>query len=133
MSTALAANEVLTSIEVPAETAGQGAAYSKFSHPASRYAVIGAAAIVTISGGKCTAASVVLGGLVSSPAKAMLVEAALIGIALDEDTVAAAAANTSDDLGNNVNGDVFASAVYRRSVASVYVGRAITAAAERAH
>ena len=133
MSTALAANEVLTSIEVPAETAGQGAAYSKFSHPASRYAVIGAAAIITISGGKCTAASVVLGGLVSSPAKAALVEAALIGIALDEDTVAAAAANTSDDLGNNVNGDVFASAVYRRSVASVYVGRAITAAAERAH
>jgi carbon-monoxide dehydrogenase medium subunit len=132
MSTALSANEVLTSVEIPALASGQGTAYAKFFHPASRYAVIGAAAIVTVSGGKCTAASVVLGGLVSSPAKATLVEAALTGNALDEDTIAAAAANTSDDLGNDVLGDVFASAEYRRSVASVYVGRAITAAAERA-
>ncbi len=131
MSTALAANEVLTSVEIPAAASGQGSAYSKFSHPASRYAVIGAAAIVTVSGGKCSAASVVLGSLVSSPARAAQVEAALTGNALDEDTIASAAANASDDLGDDVIGDVYASAEYRRSVASVYVGRAITAAAGR--
>ena len=112
MSTSMAANEVLTSVEVLSAASGQGSAYSKFYHPASRFAVIGAAAIVTVSGGKCTAASVVLGGLVSSPARAALVEAALTGNALDEDTIA--------------------SAEYRRSVASVYVGRAITAALKRA-
>jgi len=36
------------------------------------------------------------------------------------------------DLGDDMIGDVFASSEYRRSVASVYVGRSITAAAVRA-
>ena len=62
----------------------------------------------------------------------MKVSVDITGNALDEDTIATAAANASDDLGDDVIGDVFASAEYRRSVATVYVGRAITAAAVRA-
>jgi carbon-monoxide dehydrogenase medium subunit len=62
MSTALAENEVLTAILVPVSARGQGSAYVKFSHPASRYAVIGVAASVTMAGNTCSAARIAIGG-----------------------------------------------------------------------
>jgi carbon-monoxide dehydrogenase medium subunit len=64
MSTSLGEDELLTSIEVPIAQAGQGSAYAKFAHPASRYAVVGVAAAVTVAGGSCTEASVVVVGVV---------------------------------------------------------------------
>src|SRR6266849_570244 len=67
MATALGEHDLLIAIEVPARAKGQGMAYVKFSHPASRYAVIGVAAGVSVTGGKCTAASVAVGGLVPRP------------------------------------------------------------------
>ena len=70
MTTALGEHDLLMAIEVPAKQNGQGAAYVKFTHPASRYAVIGVAAAVTVSGGKCTAAAVAVGGLVPRPMRA---------------------------------------------------------------
>ena len=45
MTTSLGENDLLTSIRVPS-AAGRGTAYVKFSHPASRYAVIGVAACI---------------------------------------------------------------------------------------
>ncbi len=50
MTTALGENEILTSVDIPIEQDGTGSAYSKFPHPASRYAVIGCAASVTHGG-----------------------------------------------------------------------------------
>jgi len=129
MATSLGEHDLLTDIEVPAKTAGQGSAYVKFSHPASRYAVIGVAASVTVAGGKCTAAAVALGGLVPRPLRATSVEKALVGQALSAQTIAAAAAKVSQDLGNDVLGDLFASAEYRRGVAPVWVRRAVAKAA----
>ena len=70
---------MLTAIELPAKQGGQGAAYVKFTHPASRYAVIGVAAAVTVSGGTCTAAAVAVGGLVPRPMRAPTLEKALAG------------------------------------------------------
>src|SRR5215471_20887651 len=40
MTTTLGDNDLLVAIEVPVKKPGQGQAYVKFSHPASRYAVI---------------------------------------------------------------------------------------------
>ena len=82
MTTALGEHDLLTAIELPAKQNGQGAAYVKFTHPASRYAVIGVAAAVTVSGGTCTAAAVAVGGLVPRPMRAPTVEKALAGRAL---------------------------------------------------
>ena len=132
MATALGDQDILTAIHVPASGAGTGTAYVKFSHPASRYAVIGAAAAVTADGGTCTGASVVVGGVTPVPARCAAVERALAGQALSADAIAAAAAAAGSDLGDDLLGDVFASADYRRAVTPVYVQRAITAAAERA-
>jgi carbon-monoxide dehydrogenase medium subunit len=131
-ATALADGEIVTAIEVRQSSAGTGSAYAKMFNPASRYAMVGAAAVVTVSGGKCTAAGVAVGGLVPSATKAKSVEAALVGKALDEATVAAAAEAVKNDLGDDIIGDIHASAEYRRAMAPVFVKRAIMAAAQRA-
>jgi len=132
MSTTLADNEVVTAIVVPIAARGQGSAYVKFPHPASRYAVIGVAASLTMSKNECSAACIALGGLLPRPSRARAVEKALTGKALDTAAIAAAAAQVASDLGNEVTGDIFASAAYRSAVAPVYVKRAIAAAAARA-
>jgi carbon-monoxide dehydrogenase medium subunit len=132
MTTALADDEILMAVVVPVVGPGQGAAYVKFSHPASRYAVIGAATLVTVTDGNCTAARVALGGLLPAARRATAVEKALVGKAPSEATIAVAAQQVSADLGNDVIGDLFASAGYRAAMASVYVKRALMAAVERA-
>ena len=93
----------------------------KFTHPASRYAVIGVAAAVTVSGGKCSAAAVAVGGLVPRPMRASAVEKALVGQALSADTIAKAARQVVQDLGDDIIGDLYASAEYRKAVAPIWV------------
>ncbi len=132
MSTALDDGEVMTAVRVPAIQQGQGTAYAKMLHPASRYAVVGAAAVLTVAGGRCTAASVAVGGVESTPVKASSVEAALIGSALDSDSIAQAAKAVAADLTGNAIEDVFATGSYRKAMAEVYLRRALTAAAQRA-
>ena len=132
LENALNDNEVLTSISVPSVPSGAGSAYVKFPHPASRYAVVGAAAILAVSGGTCSSASVAVGGVETTPARASSVEAALAGSDLSAAALDAAAAAVGGDLNGDPMGDVFASAEYRRAMASVYVRRALGAAASRA-
>lgn len=132
MSTALREDEILAAVVVPASARGQGSAYVKFSHPASRYAVIGAAAVVSVTNGRCATARVAIGGLLPHARRASSVEQALIGKSTDATTIAAAAEQVKADLGDEVNGDIYASAEYRAAVAPVYVKRAISAAVARA-
>ncbi len=132
MTTALEENEILAAIVLPASGAGEGSAYVKFAHPASRYAVLGAAASVRVKDGICTAASVAVGGLLPSARRARAVETALTGAAPTDAQVATAASRIDADLGDEVTGDIFAAAEYRRAMASVYVKRALLAAAARA-
>ena len=130
MTTALGENEVLTAIEVPTREPGQGMAYSKFPHPASRYAVVGAAAVVELDSGAYSAASIAVGGLEPTPTKATSAESALVGSAPGDDTHGAAAEAVGNDLGDDILSDVFASADYRKAMAAVYVKRALDAAAQ---
>ena len=132
MSTALGDHALVTAIEVPARSKGTGAAYVKFGHPASRYAVIGVAAEVTVGGGGvCSAAAVVAGGLVPRPTRLSSVESALVGQVLTADVIANAANRGEPDLGDDILGDIYASAEYRRAVVPVWIKRALTAAAAR--
>lgn len=133
MTTALGPDEILTAIEVPSKPAGQGMAYVKFSHPASRYAVIGAAAVISMKDGICTAARVAIGGLLPAPVRCPGVERAIEKQGISPESVTRAAAEVSQALAptGNVMGDIFASAEYRQAMAPVYVGRALRAAAVR--
>src|SRR5262249_61686062 len=55
METAVGEDELLVEVRVPALAKGTSAAYLKFPHPASRFAVVGVAAVVTLDkDGKCT-------------------------------------------------------------------------------
>jgi carbon-monoxide dehydrogenase medium subunit len=62
LTTALDSGEILAQVHVPVLQKGQGAAYAKLKHPASRYAIVGVAAMVTVSNGVVTAARVAVTG-----------------------------------------------------------------------
>lgn len=130
---ALNEDELLTAIGVETEGSSRGSAYAKLFNPASRYAVVGACAVVDLADdGSCSSCTVAVGGLTS---KATIVESAanaLVGSAVDEATAESAGQSAVDELGDDVIGDVYASAEYRREMLPVFIGRAITAAASRA-
>jgi carbon-monoxide dehydrogenase medium subunit len=128
MTTALDEDEIVAAVQVPATPAGARAAYEKFAHPASRYAVIGAAALVEARDGVCVRASVAVGGLTPKPTRLPSVESALTGETIVPELLSAAAQSAARDLGDDVIGDIFASAEYRRAVAPVYVHRALSKA-----
>ena len=131
-ATALDEGELVTSVLVPGTGAGAGAAYEKHRHPASRYAVVGAAAAVSVDGGSCRSARIVVGGAVGSPMLIAAAADALQGSAVTADGIAAAAGTVPDALADNLLGDVYASAEYRAHLAEVLVRRALTSAFGRA-
>lgn len=131
-ATALQEDEIITAVSVSSEGKKSGSAYAKLFNPASRYAMVGAAAQLSIENGVCSAASVTVGGLTPKATRASSVEAALIDKKLDDETLATAAAAIANDLGNDVMGDMHASADYRRQMAPIFVRRALEKAASRA-
>ena len=135
-ATALADNEIITTITVPTLAANQRAEYAKMAHPASFYSVVGGAVVVTMDGDRCTAASVAVGGLTPRPVKAPAVEAALTGMRLTADNIATATAHLGEDItaaGVDIIGDIYASAGYRAGVAPVEVKHALMHAIGLAH
>ncbi len=125
-------HEILTGVSVPFLPSGAGSAYLKFPHPASRYAVVGAAVIIAAQGGTCTSASVVVGGVETTPTRASSVEAALVGSDLSDGALDAAAAALAGDLTGDPMSDIFASDEYRKAMAEVYLRRALGIAVSRA-
>src|SRR5262245_19666495 len=66
-TTALDPGELLLSVHIPGAAAGTGSAYVKHKHPASGYAVVGVAAVVSVDAGACTSAKLVVGGVGGAP------------------------------------------------------------------
>jgi aerobic carbon-monoxide dehydrogenase medium subunit len=129
--TALEPGELVTSVTVPATPAGTGAAYVKHRHPASGYTIVGAAAVVTVEGGNCTAARLTIGGVTSPPVHATAAADALVGGPGSEEAIDAAAGKVTDSLTSPI-GDTYASGEYRVHLAKVLAARALSQAFERA-
>jgi aerobic carbon-monoxide dehydrogenase medium subunit len=127
--TALEPGELVTSVTVPATASGTGAAYMKHAHPASRYTVVGVAAVVSVEGGNCKSARVTVGGLTAPPVD-VAVES-LVGGPGSEEAIATAAEKVPDSL-PDVSGDAYASGEYRKHLAKVLAKRTLTEAFERA-
>ena len=126
--TALASDEIITAVEVPAAGARTGSAYLKHPHPASGYAVCGAAAVVELdAAGECASARLAIGG--AGPVPVAVDVSALSGEALDQPAVDAALAGLeiADPLS-----DPYASGDYRIRLARVLGRRAVLLAASRA-
>jgi carbon-monoxide dehydrogenase medium subunit len=125
--TALGAGEVLTKI---AFDAAPNSAYVKFHHPASHYAVVGVAVVLTVSGGTIESARIAVTGIGDSAFRAGGVESALKGLkASDADALKAACAGVARSV--TARADTFASASYRIAMADVFAARAVAKAASR--
>ncbi|MDA0264631.1 MAG: xanthine dehydrogenase family protein subunit M [Chloroflexi bacterium] len=132
-TTAVGENEILTSVEMPVLAENQYAEYAKMAHPATSFAVVGAGVVVTMDDHTCTAARVAVGGLTPSPTRGPSVEQALVGQRLTAETIAASTALISQDLGDDLIGDIFASAEYRSAMAAIELKHAIFHATGLAH
>jgi len=131
MSTALRDDELVVELRVPAYGAGTGGVYLKFPHPASRFAVVGAAAVLTVDkDGKCTKAGIGITGAGTKAVRAKGVEAGLVGKRLDAATIEAAAAKAHE--GVDVQADLQGSVDYKSHLCRVFARRAIEAATQRA-
>jgi carbon-monoxide dehydrogenase medium subunit len=131
MATALGEDEILVELRAPLWSAGTGGAYMKFPHPASRFAVVGVAAIVTLDKeGKCTRAGVGITGAGTKAVRARGVEAGLTGKKLDAATIEAAAQQAAD--GVDVQADLQGSVEYKSHLCRVFAKRAVTEAVKRA-
>jgi len=120
--------ELLTAIDLPIPSGKVGQSYQKFAHPASGYAVVGVAAVVTLDdAGNCSAARVAVTGAGAKAVRLTDVEDALVGKALTEENVAAATQNVGGEI--MYLGDIYASEEYREHLVRVFAKRAVLAAA----
>jgi len=131
MQTAVGDDELLVEIRVPLWGAGTGGAYLKFPHPASRFAVVGVAAVVTLDKqGTCTKAGVGITGAGTKAVRAKGVEAGIAGKKLDQATIEAAAQKAAE--GVDVQADLQGSVEYKSHLCRVFARRALEAAVKRA-
>jgi len=130
-TTAMSANEILTEVHVPIPSPGSGSGYAKLPHPASGYVVVSAGALITRqASGTCSASRIAIGGLASGPLRAVAAEIELKGKPLTPQLIASAAAKAADQ--SDPVDDPYASAEYKKHVATVYARKAIEAAVQRA-
>ena len=130
-ATALKPNELLTEIQLPAppKGAGTGGAYASFEQAASGYALVGAAALITVAKGMITRADLTFTGLADTPFLAPAA-AKLVGTQGQAELIAQVAA--ASVAGVEANDDIHATAAYRTHLAVVAARRALTQALARA-
>ncbi|KZM49712.1 xanthine dehydrogenase family protein subunit M [Labrenzia sp. OB1] len=128
--TALAPEEILTSVRIPVPAAGHGYAYEKLKRKVGDYATAAAAIVLTMNGGTVGTCSVALTNVADTPLFASEAGQILTGSTLDAETVkrAVAAAEAITQPASDGRGP----AEYRTKMAGIMVERALARAAERA-
>ena len=131
-STALAPDELVTGVEIPALASGTGTAFEEVSRRHGDFALVGVCVVLTLDpGGTCTRASVTLLSVGDGPVCASTAEGLLLGRVFTPESVreAADAAATRDI---DPPADIHASAAFRRQLTRVLTSRALETAARRA-
>jgi carbon-monoxide dehydrogenase medium subunit len=130
-SSALASDEVLVEVRVPLPPERTGGAYEKYADPASGYALVGVAAMVTLRGdGVVDGARVAVTGYASYAARLTRVEESLVGKAATPEEIEAAARRAVEGL--EPRDGAGGHAAHRAHLVAVYTRRALSRAAERA-
>jgi aerobic carbon-monoxide dehydrogenase medium subunit len=124
-STALGEGEIITEIQIPSPAKGVKMTYQKFMQPASRFAIVGCAAMVKIENGVVTDANIAFTGVSDAPFRDAGVEKAIKGKAATTENIAKAAAKAAS--GISINADHYADEEYRQHLATVYAKKALTA------
>ena len=124
--------ELLIRVDVPAPSARSGSAYLRLEYRRQmEIAVVAASALITLdNGGTVTAARVAMTALAPTIRRVAEAEAALVGS--DGGSAAIEAAGAAVAAAAQPISDVRGSADYRRAMAAVIAGRAITQALSRA-
>lgn len=131
LTTALADDELLVGLELPAAPPRSGSAFEEYARRSGDYALGGAAAIVTLrEDGACAAARIGLLAAADVPLRAPAAEALLVGRPLDAEAAREAAARAVD--GVEPIGTIHGDGAYRRRVIEAMCARALLAAAARA-
>ncbi|MDE2395738.1 MAG: xanthine dehydrogenase family protein subunit M [Burkholderiales bacterium] len=127
--TAMAEDEILVEIRVPAFGPGTGSAYEKLKRKTGDWATAAAAVVLRIDGGVVRHARIALTNLAPMALRANAAEAALLGRPLSAATVdeAAAKAMAICDPAEDLRGDI----AYKTAMAGQMVRRAIAKAAAR--
>lgn len=127
--TELADDEVLAQASFAAPPAGAGWSFREVARKHGDFATVGAIAVVGRSSGVVDHARIVLFGVGGTPYRAVAAEQALMGRAVDPETIEAAA--TSVMLAIRPGTDVHATAEYRSELAGTLVRTTIKEAWER--
>jgi aerobic carbon-monoxide dehydrogenase medium subunit len=131
LTTTLRPGEILSQVRIAPRAAHTGAAYEKMHQPASGFAIVGAAARLTLgTGGTIESVAVGITGLGPKAFRASAVEKALQGKKASEKLFSEAARHASE--GIEPLSDLHASAEYRREMAAVFTQRALQKAFSRA-
>ncbi|CAN5845793.1 xanthine dehydrogenase family protein subunit M [soil metagenome] len=130
LTTALEPNEILTEIRFPAFGANTGYRYEKLANPASGYAIVGVAAVLTVDAdGAVTHARIGITGAGDVAYRPRAVEDALVGTRPSDESVKSAAKSAVDDI--DLLSDIHAPADYRARVTRNMVSRAVLTAYKR--
>ena len=130
-ATALEPAEILTEIRIPVPPPRSGGAYVKLERKVGDFATAAAAAQVTLgSQGEIARAGIGLTNAGPTPIKATAAEQSLLGRQPDAEAVAEAARLAAD--ATSPSADRRGSVEYKRDMARVLTGRAVTRAVERA-
>jgi carbon-monoxide dehydrogenase medium subunit len=130
-TTVLAHDEILTEIRIPARKPGDGGCYLKVERKVGDFATAAVAAQVSLdAGGTCTYAGIGLTNVGLTPIKATAAEAALVGKALDDAAIKAAAQAASEAA--EPSSDYRGSEAYKRALVKTLTVRALRMALARA-
>ena len=121
--TALGTDEVLVAVRIPV-VAGARAAYRKFRHPSSGYAVAGIAVVATVEGSECKDVRIAATGLADHQFRVSDAEAALKGKTVKAGQIDRAVADAF--AGVTPLEDRFANARYRLQLGRTMLRRALS-------
>ena len=131
LMTSLGEGELITRVEVPTLTEGQGSCFIEMARRPGDFAMVNVAAIATCDeSGTCTAVRLVLGAVGNRPVDVSEAAQELVGHAIDEESSEAVGAAVAAEA--EVTPSSHAGIEYRREVVGVLVARALRGAAEDA-
>ncbi len=129
-TTALEPDEILTAIRFPKPPASAGACFAEVSRRHGDFAMVGAAAVLSLDGGRVSEARLALTGVAGAPVRPRDAEQIVVGAEPGAEVFEEAADIATQGL--TPPSDVHATSAYRRRLARVLVRRALDAAARRA-
>ncbi len=132
LTTALAPNEILVSVHIPALPEGAGISFAEISRRHGDFAIVGAAAVINrAKDGLIDIARLVLFGVGDGPVRSDDAEKILIGTVGGDEFRREAAHLVVQN--TDPTDDLHASAIYRREVGFVLAQRVLAEATERAN